>query len=411
MRISDRHPLCGVAQPVYDKLTDIEKKYVKAPPAMPAKFYYMLNSVNGLKDYGYNLFKEAANYFTSPSLCFPLYLSIIGILVSFSMMINGSILVLAIMLLAGSVGYAAMDLYEFSTSVTKALISARLQTKAGASPYSVHFKTEEQIDQMLKTLSKLLYTFFESNPSYNTPLEQKATEGVLTAIKALTNRIKKYAKISLETTLIIWKNNIYSIAAEENPNNPQKELNINNKIREGEALIIRYCWLNHLDTIDNSIRNYLKSPNESIDFQSFKREIIDDNKLSTHGPLGEVYKTDYQTLPYELPFKMRFHMLEQLIPEELPAENVIELFPETKKFFESISQAREMKKAVEQQQILDKTAKVLSGIKGDNGTLSMEADDVINTDSFSNFIDFSSFVPNDDELQNQIDKLNAQLRI
>lgn len=404
-------PLCGVARPVYESLLPIEKKYIDVPPIISGKFYYMLKSVNGLKDYGYNFFKEAANYFASPTLCFPLYLSLCGIVASLYLIATGTTTALPILLLMVSFGYAIMDLYDFVSSVTKALITVRLQVKGGASPYSVHFKIEEQLDQMLKTLSKLLYTFLETKPAYTTPMEQKAAESVLSAIKAITARIKKYAKISLETTHIIWRNNVYSLASDDKPETTEKELYINNKIREGEALILRYCWLNHLDTISDSIRNYLKSPDETVDFSSFKREIIEDNKLSTHGPLNEKFKTDYQSLPHELPFKMRYHMLEQLMPVDLPKENIIELFPDTKKFFESIAQVREMKNTVEQQAMIDKTAKVLSGIKSDNGMLSMEADDVKNTDTFSNFLDFSSFATNDDELQNQIDRLNAQLRI
>ncbi len=402
-------PLCGVSRPVYANLTPIEKEYLASPPAIPGKYYYMPKRVNPKHNLLTNIKNEFSYYLTSPTMSFKFYVAILLTIVTGQMVVGGVGFPISFILFWPAILYITYDLISFTRAVTIALLISRLQLKGGASPYSVHFKIEEQLGQMLSGLNMILNTFFERTWTPSDVNQKNAALGFYQAISTLTNRIVKYGRVSLETSAIIWRNNVYSIVAEKDKTTQSKIISINNKIREGEALILRYCWFLHLHTIKDELETYVNDPGE-LRQEDFRREMIEGNQLSTHGPITERYSGNFQSVPYELPFRMRYFWHQQLMPAPLPSEEIIKKYPETIEFFESIQQVRQLKDGLEQQMILDCATSALGGVQDTENTM-LEAQDIKTYEVYSQLLNIPEFQPNNDKLQSQIDRLNSQLRL
>ncbi len=404
-------PLCGISRPVYDNLTPIEKEYLTRPPAIPAKYYYMPSNVNPRNNLAYNLTNEFKKYLADFSSSQNFYIASIVMFVSGFMVFSGIGFPISFFAFWPALLYIAYDFVSLFRAVTVSLLVSRLQMKGGTSPYSVHFKIEEQLGQMFSGLQMILTSFFDKNWLAMGHTEKMSVDNFYQAIKTLTTRITKFAKISLETTGIIWRNNVYAIVAQDKVSFQDKIISINNKIREGEALILRYCWMLHLNTIADSLRSFVNDPNGQTQ-ESFRREMIEGNQLGGHGPLYEPYQEGFQNVPIELSFKMRYFWHEQLMPAPLPSEEIIKKFPETREFFESIKQVRQLKDSLEQQMILDCATNALGNIGGAGGdTTALEAADIKRYELYSQCLDIPKFQPDSDSLQNQIDRLNSQLKI
>lgn len=133
--------------------------------------------------------------------------------------------------------FSAYEAVQFSRAAAVSLLVRRLQMRGGSSPYSVHFRIEEQLTQMFSSLQLVLNSFFDK-PYRPADRMQAAAEGFLQAARTITARIQKFAQLSLETSSIIWRNNVYAIVADPKTSYQEKVVAIANKIREGEALII-----------------------------------------------------------------------------------------------------------------------------------------------------------------------------
>lgn len=402
-------PLCGLSRPVYDALNPLEKEYLANPPSVPGKFHYMCETINPNITLGRNMAQELGNYLANPGQSYLLMISLLAVLLGGGMLALHVAFPLSFMLFWAGMVYTGFDAVNFARAAAVSLLVRRLQMRAGSSPYSVHFRIEEQLVQMLTSLQLVLNSFFDKNWSGPAIEMQAAAEGFIQATRTITARIKKYALLSLETASIIWRNNVYAIVASSEGSYQEKIIAIANKIREAEAMIMRFRWLMRLDQVNSIIENHVAGTNGRSPIDD-RRAAIDAMQLGAHGPMAEPYYGNFEHVPFELPFKMRFFWHQQLMPVALPSAEIIAECPQTQDLFDSIDQVRKLKAKLEEQMILDCTAMAVSNATGLDST-ALEANDIKRFQLYSQYLDIPKFQPDSEELQNRVDKLKAQLKI
>jgi len=286
--------------------------------------------------------------------------------------------------------------------------------KTGMSPYSVHFRIEEQLAQMLQSLQMVINSFYETDWTRTETDQQTAVNNFVNAAATLTGRIKVYADLSLETAAIIWRNNVYAIAASNN-SFQEKAIAIGNKIREAEAFILRYRWLVRLEQINQRLKEHIEQDATGTPGNNNQRrqDILAEFLISPYGPMAEPYSGGFHSVPFELPFIMRFFWHQQLPPFPLSGEELLQELPAVADFFESIQQVRKLKAKLEEQMVLDCASTAIDDISKldkDQSTL-LEAQQLQQFQLYAQYLDIPKFNPDSDELQNRIDKLKGQLRV
>lgn len=401
-------PLCGIARPVYETLNPLEKEYLETAPSVPAKFHYMCETVNPAKSLASNMAKEFGKYLANPSHSWMFLISLLAVITGSFMMAVHIAFPLSFMLFWGGLVYTGFDVINFIRAIMTSFLIRRLMMKTGSSPYSVHFKIEDQLIQMLQSLQMVVNSFFDKEWSKQDPDLMASADTFIQAARTITARIKKYALLSLETASIIWRNNIYAIVA-SNSNYQEKSIAIANKIREAEAMILRFRWLTRLEQLNKILENHANG-NSGCSSADARRAAIDAFQLSPYGPLSEPYSGNFEHAPFEIPFKMRFFWHQQLPPFPLSSDELTQECPQTKDLFESIQQVRKLKARLEEQMILDCTANAVADASGQD-TTALEAKDLQRFQLYAKYLDVPKFQPDTEDLQNRIDRLKAQLKV
>ena len=402
-------PLCGLARPVFAALNPLEKEYLANPPTVPAKFHYLCETINPTASLAGNMLTEFGKYLGNPGQSWLFIVAFLALLLGGGLMTLHLLFPLSFMLFWGGMVFSAYDAVQFTRAAAVSLLVRRLQMRGGASPYSVHFRIEEQLTQMFSSLQLILNSFFDKNWSGPVTEMQAASESFIQAARTVTARIQKFAQLSLETAAIIWRNNVYAIVADPQTTFQEKVVAIANKIREGEALIVRFRWMMSLGRVTSIMEKHVAGTSERPATED-RRAAILDNFLGPHGPLTEAYYGNFENVPFELPFIMRFFWHQQLPPHPLPADKISVELPQTRDLFESIEQVRNLKAKLEEQMILDCTALAVSNAAGQENT-ALEARDLQRFQLYSQYLDIPKFQPDSDELQNRVDKLKSQLKV
>jgi len=402
-------PLCGLARPVYNNLNPIEKEYLANPPSVPAKFHHLCETINPNLSLAGNMLVEFGKYVGNPGQSWLFIVAFLALLLGGGMMMLHVLFPLSFMLFWGGMVFSAYDAVQFSRAAAVSLLVRRLQMRGGSSPYSVHFRIEEQLTQMFSSLQLVLNSFFDKNWSGPQMEMQAAAESFLQAAKTITARIQKFAQLSLETSSIIWRNNVYAIVADPKTTYQEKVVAIANKIREAEAIIMRFRWMMRLDQTWQIMERHV-SGETGFNSSQDRRAAVNETFLGPHGPLTEAYYGNFEHVPFELPFRMRFFWHQQLPPHPLPAEELAAELPQTRELLESIEQVRRLKTKLEEQMILDCTALAVSNAAGQEST-ALEARDIQRFQLYSQYLDIPKFQPDSEELQNRVDRLKAQLKV
>lgn len=407
-------PLCGISRPNFDELTSLEKQYLESTPTVPGKFHHMTETVNPEKSLGNNIVLELRNYLTSPDLSWMFLFSMLGIAGGGALLLLELAFPLSFMLFWASMVYVGFDAINFMRAIVVSFLVKRLQMKTGMSPYSVHFRIEEQLAQMLQSLQMVINSFYETDWTRTETDQQTAVNNFVNAAATLTGRIKVYADLSLETAAIIWRNNVYAIAASNN-SFQEKAIAIGNKIREAEAFILRYRWLVRLEQINQRLKEHIEQDATGTPGNNNQRrqDILAEFLISPYGPMAEPYSGGFHSVPFELPFIMRFFWHQQLPPFPLSGEELLQELPAVADFFESIQQVRKLKAKLEEQMVLDCASTAIDDISKldkDQSTL-LEAQQLQQFQLYAQYLDIPKFNPDSDELQNRIDKLKGQLRV
>ena len=411
-------PLCGLSRPVYDNLSEIEKHYLSSPPSIPKRFQSMVGNVDYKKPLILQYGRLYANYISNSADSMLHRCALIGILMGVALnMISLAFQIplfmrmgLSLYVIAGI--YLVYDAFSFLKASYAAGMLSKVQAQGGTSPYSVHFKVENVLSGTLKNLQTLLYTFYDK-PWEVLAQQQDITlagDAFVQACKAITGKINKFAGISLETLSLLWRNNVYGITSLSEITTEEKIENLNLKIREAEAFILRYCWLKQLSFTHEFLESHLNG-NSGRSTDDDRKYVIDGMQLSTMGPLSEPYYGNFETLPYELPFIMRYYWHQQLMPGQLPAEEIINQYPETSEIFESINQVRNLLVKLEEQKLIDSATASVSNYSGTEHEITSEASQIKRFQLYSQYLDIPKFQPSDADLLNRVDQLNAQIRI
>lgn len=403
-------PLCGLSRPNFDELNALEKEYLENAPTVPVKFNNMCETVDPKKSLAANMMIELKNYFSNPGQSYLLIISLIAILAGGGMLLAKVLFPLSFMLFWAGMVYTGFDAVNFFRAAVISFLVRRLQMKTGLSPYSVHFKIEAQLKQMLQSLQMVINSFFDKDWSKpeNTP---ESAQSFINAAQTLTKRIQKYAQLSLETSAILWRNNVYSIVA-MNTSYQEKANEIGNKIREAEALILRYRWLMRFSQIEQMLADHVANPVVEKNGPSPRQKVIDTFFLSPHGPLTEPYAGNFQHVPHEIPFIMRFFWHQQLPPFPLSGEEILQECPQTQDLFDSIKQVRQLKTKLEEQMILECTTNAIADISdGTTSHTASEAGEIQRQQTYLQFLDVPRFQPDSDELDQQLDHLRARIRV
>ncbi len=405
-------PLCGLSRPNHDELNALEKEYLENAPTVPIKFSSMCETIDPAKTLGANIARELRHYFANPGQSYLLMISLLAILLGGGMLLTHIAFPLSFMLFWAGMVYTGFDAVNFFRAVMISFLVRRLQMKTGLSPYSVHFKIENQLSQMLQSLQMVINSFFDKDWS-KADAGQASPDSFINAAQTLTRRIQKYAQLSLETSAIIWRNNIYAIVA-MNTSFQEKANEIGNKIREAEALILRYRWLTRFTQIEKMLADHAAGlgPVTEKNGPSPRQRVIDAFFLSPHGPMTEPYSGNFQNVPHEIPFKMRFFWHQQLPPFPLSGSEILQECPQAQDFFDSIQQVRQLKAKLEEQMIFECTTNALvDSYDGEGAHAASEAGEIQRQQTYLQFLDVPKFQPDSDELDEQLDRLRARIRV
>lgn len=406
-------PLCGLSRPNYDELNALEKEYLENAPTVPAKFNGMIETIDPKKSLLKNLIKEFNDYITNPGQSYLFIIALIALLAGGGMLLAKVLFPLSFMLFWAGMVYTGFDAVNFFRAAVISFLVRRLQMKTGLSPYSVHFKIETQLQQMLQSLQMVINAFFDKDWSRPESGGMATAQSFINATQTLTRRIQKFAQISIETAAIIWRNNVYSIVARDTTFQ-EKANEIGNKIREAEAMILRYRWLMRFGQIEQMLLDHVNGVDLNADGKatSARQAVIDAFQLSPHGPMTEPYAGNFQHVPHEIPFLMRFFWHQQLPPFPLSGEEILHECPETQDFFNSIEEVRQLKTKLEEQMILECTTNAIADISdGTSSHTASEAGEIQRQQTYLQFLDIPRFQPDSEDLDQQLDQLRARIRV
>lgn len=406
-------PMCGIARPNFERLNALEKEYLENPPMVPGKYHEMLETVDPKLSLGKNIAREMRNYLGNPAMATFFFIALFTAIAGGTMLLTHVLFPLSFMLFWAAMVYLGYDAVNFSRAVLTSYLVKRLQLKPGMSPYSVHFKFENQLEKMLQSLQLVINSFFDQDWQ-NNPEAAASGENFVNAARTISGKIARCAKLSLDTSAIIWRNNVYAIVA-MNTSSQEKAVAVGNKIKEAEAMIFRYRWLIKTQQIGDVLSDFIagKKLDGAPDNASYRQFVIDRFQLSPYGPLSEPYSGNFEHVPYEIPFKMRFFFHQQLPPFPLNADELAKEIPEAADLLESIKQVRKLKLKLEEQMVIDCATNAISEVSAlDKGnSAALEAEDLKRFQLYSKFLDIPRFQPDSQELQNEVDRLKAEVRV
>ena len=411
-------PLCGLSRPNIDALSSFEKSYLTTPPTYSDRFNDMTSAINVKQPLFFQLFKLYLTYLFSERDSMVHRAALGGTFIPLIIMLATGFKSLFFlshfltMILAVSVFYLIYDSFLFLKAAHSCYAVEKLQIQGGSSPYSVHFKVETVLQNTLKSLQALLYAFYEK-PWDNMPQNEekvKSGQSFVLAVKAITGKLNKFAKVSLETTALLWRNNVYAITSFPNLSYDEKITHLNLKIIEAHAIILRYCWFKQLEKAHEFIENHINGKSGRSTAEECNH-VVEGMQLGLMGPLTEPYSGNLETVPYELPFIMRYYWHQQLPPSSFPQEEIIANYPETADFFESIDQVRKLVTKLEEQKILNIAEGAVTDDFKTEVQITSEANQIKRFQLYSDYLDIPKFQPSNEELLRQVDRLNAELRV
>ena len=254
--LSNAHvcPLCGLTSPNEANLSDIEKSYEKKPPVIEDRFSEMASTITGERPLIFQLFGLYRTYLNSKqdSHTHRIFLAIafvMALFYSWSSLLDNKLYFLFMTIGIVALLYLAYDFISLFIAAHNQFMVTFLQRQGGTSPYSVHLKVETVLQNTLKSLQSLLYAYYEKlwDDLQNERDIVRQGDSYVQATKALTAKLKKFSKVSLETTTLLWRNNVYAITSYPNTSYDDKIHHLNLKVAEAKALILRYCWLRQFD--------------------------------------------------------------------------------------------------------------------------------------------------------------------
>lgn len=399
-------PLCGVYRPDESSLSASEKQCIVSQPTLPPRFDYLIQTTDPAKPFFANFLNELKNLMLDSEKSGWIYVSMIVFLISFVGILAQVLFPLNMILFLSSLLYCGFESLSFAKALNSAYIIKRLQFNKGGSPYSVFFKIETQIIKLLENTQVVLDSFFDQQQP------EKMSDSFLSAIGSICSKTSKFADLSLQTFMLLWKGNVYSLLAKDIPYK-DKIIALGNKIKEAEAFIMRHVWLKKIKNLHEDLKTYIAQDSlekSESDAYSTSQSIIAKYNLTRQGPVSENFSGDLLNSPYEIPFKARYFWHQQLPPFPLTGDELISECPETREFFQVIDQVRHLKTKIEEQMILDYASDAVVDASGNYET-AYEARQMQQFDFYHKFLDVKSFEIDEESFSDKVDKLKAEMRV
>jgi len=312
---------------------------------------------------------------------------------------------------------AALLFFDTTTLIRAAyhtFLIKRLDETKRIAPYPVFFKLETQIDGMLKSLQSIVNSILERDWSASSQEMKNASESFITAVTILTERLRKYAELSLEVATLIWRNNIYAILNSQK--DPQaKATAIGAKCREAEALLARYIWLSKLSEIIPVLKEYIsnKVDQQTNSPTSPTVKILETFHLTVFGPVEEKFAPSFEMTPEEIPFKGKCFWEQRLPP--FPLENELRI-PDSfwaEELIKNLKAVRPLKTHLEEQVAINFVSQTISSNSPLEGgfTSAMQAKELTRDAVFEKFFEIPEFRPDVNNLEETVDKLAAEARV
>ena len=403
-------PLCGLAQPNYEELNALEKEYLQTNPLIPAKHQGMCETIDPRRSLATNMASELGLYLGSIMQHPFLLASLLAVFIGGLMMLGNAAFPLSFILFWAGMVYLGYDAVVFLRGVTTAHLMKRLQMKRGLAPYEVHFKLEKQLEKLLENVRSMATSIFSRDWSKAGGGQSTPGESYLTAIRVMTERIAKNALVSLETAAVIWRNQVYAIVAMDS--SPEdKALAIGNKIREAEALLLRFKWLCGLRGLPEILQEFIAAggAKEPVGSTPYGTAILEQFHLTRFGPIEEAIDTSFEHVPYDIGFKGRFYWHKRLPPFALEDDGSFGDSRQVRDFFESLQQVIRLKAHLEDQMALNCVSSALASTSLLDDA-AREARDVVDNPA-AQYLELPSFRPDSREVQEQADRLAAEARV
>lgn len=406
--------MCGLIRPQESELNALEKEYLRTNPLMPVQYLEMVDSIDVHRNLGGNIKTELANHLGNVGENLFLWISLLSVFFGGGFLLLHILFPLSFIVFWAGLAYVGYDSIIFLRAVTTAYLMKSLQMKRGLAPYSVHFKMEKQLEQLLESLRSVTSSIFERDWTKSSPELRKSAESFQAAVKVLTERIRKYALVALQTSSIIWRNNVYAILAMDTTPE-EKALAIGNKIREGEALLLRFRWLVTMGQLPERLKEYFAEAGTRAQHDSacLGTSILEQFHLTPFGPVAEDCITNFEDVPLNIPFKGRMHWHRALPPFPLEDDGFMSTFPQAQDLFDSLKQVRQLKSHLEDQMVLNCVAKAISEASTlESGyTAPLEGQEIVRDSAYAQYLDIPKFRPDSQEVQEEVDKLVANARV
>ncbi len=410
---TDACPLCGLVDPRSSDLSYGERQFVQNNPEIPPEFSEYQSLVEANQSLLGNLHEGLRHLLSNPDIApmiwgaFALVILGIGswalipaVWVSFFLFVP-AFLFLAVQFGLMARGVRFVHRYK------------RLRRTRSQAPYSVHFRMERQIRELLGGLHTLVRSVLDRDWRNSGTELNSSAESFMTAARVIVDRLRACATPSLELTRIIWQNNVYAILGSDM--SPQeKAAAIGAKCREGEALLLRYRWLITLPALLAEMEQHIQTSREGGGADPIKTsEILDRYHLQPFGPMEEGVRETFDRTPADLLFTGRQYWIHRLPPMALEEDESYGSASASKAFFKSLKLVRPMRHSLEEQMALNTAAQALATVSPLEGGIpaSAEARAITREGQLSHLVNIPEFKPDAGRLNTEVDRLVAEARV
>lgn len=409
----DSCPMCGLKRPVFLELTVAERGFIETNKSLPAKAMDMYSVVEPDRSLVQNMVSGFSSHVGNLQESMMFWISFLAIFVGSLLHFGQGTFPLDFALFwSGSAGMA-YDSIVLMRAVYQTHLFKRVTLSRGFAPYSVLFKLEKQLETFLVSLRSVTLSILERDWGKSSPELQSSADSFLMAIDVVSERVGKYADLSLEVASIIWRNNVYAILA-SNSEPQQKAIAIGNKCREAEALLLRHKWLLGLSQIIDPLKEHImgQAP-ENKKNQSASSQILEKFNLTMFGPLEEGYSPSFETAPEEIPFKGRLFWHKRLPPFPLEDDGSLESGHHAAELLKSLKAVRPIKTRLEEQAAVNYVSKTISDVVPNINEFNsaIEAKQLSRDSVFEQFLDIPEFRTDPSSVNDEVDRLVAEARV
>jgi len=410
---TDACPLCGVVDPRSSDLSYGERQFSQNNPEIPSEFSEYTSMIEANQSLVSNLGEGVRHLLNNPDIAPLIWGAVASAILGIGAWVFVPAIWVSFFLFFPALLFLAVQFALMMRAVFFVHRYKRLRRTRSLAPYSVHFRMERQIRELLGGLHTLVRSVLDRDwRSSGTELNSSA-ESFMTAARVIVDRLRACATPSLEMTRIIWQNNVYAILASEM--NPQeKAAAIGAKCREGEALLLRYRWLITLPALLAEMEQHIQTSRQVGGSDPIKTsEVLDRYHLQPFGPMEEGVRETFDRTPADLLFTGRQYWIHRLPPMALEEDESYGSSTAAKAFFKSLKLVRPMRHSLEEQMALNTAAMALSTVSPLEGGIpaSAEARAISREGQLSHLVNIPEFKPDAGRLNTEVDRLVAEARV